>query len=76
MTRRYPTNLQLIRRRAKISQAELAEMLGLNKLYISAWEVGTIAPTPEQEKQIAKILKTPREDLFPGRVEKEEAQCH
>lgn len=46
------------RKAAKITQEDLAEMVGLNRATISKYESGAIAPTLEQLGKIARALNT------------------
>ncbi len=46
------------RKAAKVTQEELAEMVGLNRATISKYESGAIIPTLGQLGKIARALKT------------------
>jgi transcriptional regulator with XRE-family HTH domain len=51
----------------KISQEELARILGVSKNSISAWERGNYAPSGETLVHVASVLDIV-EDLFPGYI--------
>lgn len=48
--------LQEARKRAKLTQAQLAEKLGMNRATISKYESGDISPTVDQLFNIANVL--------------------
>jgi transcriptional regulator with XRE-family HTH domain len=64
---RYPSFLQIYRKRAKLTQYELAEKLGegFNRVIVSNWETGISTPTKEVQKEISEILGIKEKSLFP-----------
>jgi transcriptional regulator with XRE-family HTH domain len=67
MNMRYPNFLQIYRKRAKLTQIELAHMLGegINRVIISNWEIGISCPPKEAKKKISEILGVKEKILFP-----------
>lgn len=64
---KYPTFLQIYRRRAKLTQIELAKMLGegVTQTTISNWETGVSLPSGELKNRLAEILGVKEKSLFP-----------
>ena len=56
--------IKLYRQKQKMTQAELAILLGVNRATISKYETGEITPPTDQAKKIAEILKIPALELF------------
>ena len=56
--------LQEARKRAKLTQSQLAEKLGINRATISKYESGDISPTLEQLINIANVLDVSVFSLF------------
>lgn len=48
----------------KLTQQELAQMLGVTQGAIAQWEKGLSFPTAKRMKMLAKILKCKIEDLL------------
>lgn len=63
---KYPNDLQLFRKRAKLTQHELAQRLGpgLNRVIISNWETGVSLAPKDMRKKIGDILKVSQKRLF------------
>ena len=57
-------NFKKLRKRANLSQNELASLLGVNQYNISFWEIGRSEPNIEQIIQISEILKIPTDYLL------------
>lgn len=51
-------------RRKKMSQQELADALGINRIYVSQWENGHSVPPRETMERISEILGKPINMLF------------
>ena len=62
---RYQSNLQIFRKRARLTQHELGERLGVARVVVSNWEVGISLPPKEQQGKIAEILGVREKVLFP-----------
>lgn len=58
-------NLLLARKRAKLGQKELGEKLGLTRSLISMFENNKVSPTRDTAIDLARILGTEPEALFP-----------
>ena len=52
----FSENLKKLRKRANLSQSELANLLGINQYNISFWEIGRSEPNIEQIIKISEIL--------------------
>lgn len=57
-------NLVMARKRAGLSQLELAKIIGVTNQTISAYERGNTVPTFEKMKLLSQVLKTNVEELF------------
>jgi len=51
---------------AGLSQAEVAQMLGITQAAYAVWERHSMALRPDQIEKVAEILKIPVQDLFAG----------
>jgi transcriptional regulator with XRE-family HTH domain len=60
----FAENLKKLRKRANLSQFELAQQLGVNQYNISFWEIGRSEPNIEQIIKIAEILNVPTDYLL------------
>ena len=60
----FSLNLKALRKERKLTQKELAQLLGYSDKTISKWECGASIPTIEILFDIAKILQVSIEDLF------------
>jgi transcriptional regulator with XRE-family HTH domain len=60
MTRRKITRMFLARVRMGLTQADIAEAIGVSQPKISAWERGQVDVPEARRAQIAKLLDTPR----------------
>ncbi len=49
--------LRAIRKRLKVSQAELAKRLGVHRVTVAKWEIGT-NPVPEMAAKLMRLLET------------------
>lgn len=56
----------------RMSQAELAQKMGVRQNTISGWERGTRQPSIAKIKQLARILGCSIEDLLGGDAQPEE----
>ena len=63
-------NVRRLRLAAKISQAELAERMGVDRSYVSGLELGTRNPTVVTLWHIAKALAVPLRSFFEERRRK------
>ncbi|MGV9001348.1 MAG: helix-turn-helix transcriptional regulator [Candidatus Saccharimonadaceae bacterium] len=57
-------NVSAVRRAARLSQADLAEAIGVTRQTIIAIEKGNYTPSIVLVLKLTKILKTPVEELF------------
>lgn len=57
-------NLRSVRKKAKLTQAQLAEKLGINRATVSKYETGEIAPSVDQIVNICSVLDVSFEELF------------
>ncbi len=57
-------NVRRLRLAAGLSQAELAERLGVDRAYVSGLELGQCNPTILKLWQVAKALQTQLRNLF------------
>ena len=62
MTRKI-TKMFLARKRAGLTQARLAELIGVTQPRISAWETGSADIPPKRRAQVAMILSVFAEQL-------------
>lgn len=56
--------IEIQRKQAKITQAELARRLGVSQANISQWETGEAFPRADKLPQLAEILGCKIDDLF------------
>lgn len=49
---------------AKMTQSQVAEMIGVDQTAVSKYERGLFVPTPEKMKKFSKLYKVPIEWLF------------
>ena len=47
--------LKILRIRARLSQAEAAEAIGVNQAVLSRWEIGKTKPTEENVKKLSEL---------------------
>ena len=57
------TKIERERRKAGLTQGELAEKLGVSVSCVSFWENGRTTPTADKVQKMAKILSVPMENL-------------
>ena len=62
---KYENLMQVYRKRQKLSQWELAQLLKVNQKTISDWETGKELPPIDKREQIAGILEKDVETIFP-----------
>lgn len=60
--------IKAARKRIGLSQAELAERMGVTQAAVSHWEQGVTMPTPRQIPILAEVLHTTVSELFGERV--------
>lgn len=48
----------------KLTQAQLADRLGVTQSAVAQWEAGTVTPTVARLRAIAHALEVPTADLF------------
>ena len=60
----FGENLKKLRKRANLSQNELANLLGINQYNISFWEIGRSEPNIEQLIKLSEILNVPIDYLL------------
>lgn len=64
-TRRRLTPMRFLREARTMTQAQLAEIVGIDKSSIQRFELGRDVPPPEQRMKIACVLGTMPECLWP-----------
>lgn len=64
--KRVGKRIRRIRKERKLSQAKLAEMIGVTDNYISNWELGKHMPSPRYLEALGRALGVPAE-TFLGR---------
>lgn len=57
-------NLKEYRKKLKMSQIEVSELLGVSQSYYSYWELGKRLPDAKQILQLCDIFKCSPNDLF------------
>ena len=57
------TKIEFERRKAGITQSELAEKLGVSTGCVSFWENSRTTPTADKVQKMARILSVPMENL-------------
>ena len=50
------TNIKNLRLNAKLTQTELAELLGIDQTTVNKWEMGKSSPNIAKLPQLAKVL--------------------
>lgn len=60
----YSDKIQIQRKKMKISQKELANMLGVSNRAVSKWENGITNPTIENYRKLSAIFQVPLEYFF------------
>ena len=60
----FGENLKKLRKRANLSQNELANLLSVNQYNISFWEIGRSEPNIEQIIKLSEILNIPTDYLL------------
>jgi len=61
---RFGNYLYGLRKRSGISQAELAEILGVSNKAVSKWETGKAKPKTDIIRKMASYFKIPVEELL------------
>lgn len=56
--------LRQLREKAKMTQADLAEILGISQMAVSKWELGQSSPRLSLLPRLAKILRCNVNDFF------------
>ena len=64
LRKRQGERIKLWRTTHKLSQAQLAEAVGVTKAAVSEWESGKSSPRQLHQVAIARALKTPWSALF------------
>lgn len=57
-------NIRLYRKKNKLSQSDLAKLLGKTKNVISNWERGDNSPRADTLEEICRILKITPDDIY------------
>ncbi len=63
-------DIKVKRKEKKLSQSELAQMIGVNQTAVSQWERGATMPTLDKAARIANALGCTIDELY-GREENE-----
>ena len=58
------TQIKKARLIAGLEQKQVAEMMGVTQVSVSAWEKGKALPKPQRLKQLASVLNTTVEKLL------------
>ena len=61
----YLTFMSIWRKRAKLSQWELANLLGVDRSLVSDWETGKKLPPLETREKICELLDKKFQEVFP-----------
>ena len=56
--------LKLLRRRKKLTQEDLARLLGVSRITVARWETGQRYPTTEQLMKLSEVLGVSPEELL------------
>ena len=56
--------LRQLREKARMSQTDLAEILGISQVAVSKWELGQSMPRVSMLPRIAKVLRCKVADFF------------
>lgn len=64
--------IEVQRKKAGLTQIQLAEAIGVTQANVSIWENGKSLPTADKLKKISEILKCSIEDLFKKENEKQQ----
>lgn len=62
--------IEVQRKKAGLTQIQLAEAIGVTQANVSIWENGKSLPTADKLKKISEILNCSIEDLFKKENEK------
>lgn len=63
---RTTKNLAFMRERAKLTQRELADVLGVERSTVAKWESGAAYPRASQLPALAKALSCSIDELYTG----------
>lgn len=72
----FGDNLAKARKKAGLSQEELAEKMGLTRQTISKWETGASAPDVEELQRLCAALSASAEELICGEVGRKPKREH
>lgn len=60
----FSKNLKYLREKRKISQAKVAELVGVNQSTITRWETNEISPSIDNVETVADAFNVPLPDLL------------
>lgn len=63
MKKMFESELRRRRKALKISQIELARMVGVSLMSIQMWERGAATPKPENEEKLEGVLSTLEKEM-------------
>ncbi|HHX81298.1 MAG TPA: helix-turn-helix transcriptional regulator [Acholeplasmataceae bacterium] len=63
MKKMFESELRRRRKVLKISQIELARMVGVSLMTIQMWERGATTPKPENEEKLERVLSTLEKEM-------------
>ena len=63
MKKMFESELRRRRKALKISQIELARMVGVSLMTIQMWERGATTPKPENEEKLEGVLSTLEKEM-------------
>lgn len=61
--------LYQLRKNKGLTQADVAEKLGISRQAVSRWEIGAAVPTLEKLKELSELFEVPLDYLMPGDYE-------
>ncbi|MDO4559039.1 MAG: helix-turn-helix domain-containing protein [Planctomycetia bacterium] len=64
-TRQFGAHMRSLRKQAGVTQQEVADVIGVTKAAVSAWEKGLMFPDVRRIPILASVLNVPIRDLFP-----------
>ena len=66
MTESFPQTLKRLRQQRKISQQQLADLIGVHVRQVSKYEMGVCLPTLERIRRMAEVLEVSADELVFG----------
>lgn len=63
-TQTFATNLRVLRAKIGLTQAQIAEMIGIESRSYQRYEIGKFSPSDEMKEKLADIFKVSVSDLY------------